>query len=111
MNWDVWLDRINKVIEQVVSSQQPDFYLPVYVINMKEREERKQHIVKEFEHKEEFELNLVEASVHPIGAVGLWNSMIRIVKMAKERGDDIIVICEDDHFLRKIILPSCCLRR
>lgn len=106
LNWDVWLDRINKVIEQVVSNQQPDFYLPVYVINMKEREERKQHIVKEFEHKDEFELNIVEASVHPIGAVGLWNSMVRIVKMAKERGDDIIVICEDDHYFTESYSPK-----
>ena len=65
---------------------------------MKERVERKQHIIKEFDNKEEFELNWVEASVHPIGAVGLWNSMIKIIKMAKEKGDDIIVICEDDHY-------------
>lgn len=106
LNWGVWLDRTNKVIEKVASCHQPDFYLPVYVINMREREERKLHILKEFEHKEEFELNLVEASVHSIGAVGLWNSMIRIIKTAKEKEDDIIVICEDDHYFTENYSPK-----
>ena len=73
---------------------------------MKERVERKQHIIKEFDNKEEFELNLGEASVHPIGAVGLWNSMIKIIKMAKEKGDDIIVICEDDHYFTENYSPK-----
>ena len=73
---------------------------------MKERVERKQHIIKEFDNKEEFELNLVEASVHPIGAVGLWNSMIKIIKMAKEKGEDIIVICEDDHYFTENYSPK-----
>ena len=52
------------------------------------------------------QLNLVEASVHPIGAVGLWNSMIKIIKMAKEKGDDIIVICEDDHYFTENYSPK-----
>lgn len=106
LNWDIWLDKSNKIIEQLASEHQPDFYLPVYVINMKERVERKQHIIKEFDNKEEFELNWVEASVHPIGAVGLWNSMIKIIKMAKEKGDDIIVICEDDHYFTENYSPK-----
>lgn len=73
---------------------------------MRERVERKQHITKEFDNKEEFELNWVEASAHPIGAVGLWNSMIKIIKMAKEKGDDIIVICEDDHYFTENYSPK-----
>ena len=106
LNWNRWLDKSNKIIERLASEHQPDFYLPVYVINMKERVERKQHIIKEFDNKEEFELNLVEASVHPIGAVGLWNSMIKIIKMAKEKGEDIIVICEDDHYFTENYSPK-----
>ena len=46
LNWNRWLDKSNKIIERLASEHQPDFYLPVYVINMKERVERKQHIIK-----------------------------------------------------------------
>ena len=34
-----------------------DFYLPVYVINLKERTERRQHIEEQFQGKVEFALN------------------------------------------------------
>ena len=62
LNWDIWLDKSNKIIEQLASEHQPDFYLPVYVI--------------------------------------------KIIKMAKEKGDDIIVICEDDHYFTENYSPK-----
>ncbi len=105
-SWDVWLDETCRIIEQVILNRQSDFYIPVYVINMKNREERRLHIFQEFQNKKEFEYNLVEASVHPIGAVGLWNSMICCIKTAKSKGDDVIVICEDDHFFTKYYSPG-----
>ena len=49
-----------------------DFYLPVYVINLKERTERRQHIEEQFQGKVEFDLHWIEAIKHSIGAVGLW---------------------------------------
>lgn len=74
-----------------------NFYLPVYVINLKDRTERKQHIMEQFQGKTEFALTWVEAVEHPIGAVGLWQSMVKAVKMAEKNEDDIMIICEDDH--------------
>ena len=38
-----------------------DFYLPVYVINLKERTERRQHIEEQFQGKVEFALHWIEA--------------------------------------------------
>ena len=32
--------------------------------------------------------------------------MIKIIKMAKEKGDDIIVICEDDHYFTENYSPK-----
>lgn len=84
------------------SKEQPlidkeEFYLPVYVINLKERIERRKHIEEQFHGKPEFELTWIEAVEHPIGAVGLWQSMVKAVRMAEANEDDIMIICEDDH--------------
>lgn len=74
-----------------------DFYLPVYVINLKERTERRQHIEEQFQGRVEFALHWIEAIEHSIGAVGLWQSMLKAVQTAIDKRDDIMIICEDDH--------------
>ena len=35
-----------------------DFYIPTYVINMKERLDRKKHIIAEFKGRDEFDVTL-----------------------------------------------------
>ena len=75
-----------------------DFYIPTYVINMKERLDRKKHIIGEFKGRDEFDVTYMDACTHTIGAVGLWNSIVRIIRLAIENEDDVIVICEDDHY-------------
>lgn len=74
-----------------------DFYIPVYIINLKDRYERKAHCVNEFKNRTEFEPIYIEAVKHEVGAVGLWESIVNAVKMAVEREDELIIICEDDH--------------
>ncbi|EEI92469.1 hypothetical protein HMPREF0765_2084 [Sphingobacterium spiritivorum ATCC 33300] len=74
-----------------------DFKIPVYIINLKERIDRQTHILNEFKDKPEFEIFLFEAIRDAIGAVGLWKSITAVVKLAKEKGEDLIIICEDDH--------------
>jgi hypothetical protein len=74
-----------------------NFYIPTYIINMKDRNDRRLHIEKQFYGRSEFEPIYVEACMHEKGTIGLWQSMVKVVKMAKEREDDIIIICEDDH--------------
>ena len=74
-----------------------DIFIPTYVINLKERTDRLQHIKQQFNGKEEFELHIQEACRHEIGAVGLWNSIVNIIKIAIENEDTVIIICEDDH--------------
>lgn len=97
LNWNVWKKRMNDLLISI-KEREEGTYIPVYVINIKEREERRKHIVREFEGKSEFEFHLVEACTHSKGTIGLWNSITKVIKMAKEREDDVIVICEDDHF-------------
>lgn len=71
--------------------------IPTYVINLPERTERRQHILKEFHGRNEFDVTLVEAVRKDIGALGLWLSIRNIIQMALEQEHDVIVICEDDH--------------
>lgn len=71
--------------------------VPVYVINLPERADRRVHILEQFEGRPEFDVSLVEACRHEVGALGLWMSIRKIVQLAMENEDDVIVICEDDH--------------
>lgn len=71
--------------------------ISTYIINLEERKDRLVHIKKQFEGRDEFELNIFKAIKNEVGAVGLWQSIIEIVKVAIERDEDVIIICEDDH--------------
>lgn len=44
---------------------------------LKERTERRQHIEEQFQGRVEFALHWIEAIEHSIGAVGLWQSMLK----------------------------------
>lgn len=102
LNWDVWFRKTDRILQETVSNfktntMTDDLYIPAYAINLKSREDRRKHILNEFRDKPEFQLTLVEACEHPIGAVGLWNSIRKIVSDAVEKDHDVILICEDDH--------------
>lgn len=92
-----------------------DISIPLYVINLPERSDRKKHIENQFLDRNEFDVTIVEACKDKIGAVGLWKSICKIIKMAIDNDDDVIIICEDDHeftphynkeFLLKSILEA-----
>ena len=74
-----------------------DITIPTYIINLKERPDRLKYVLSQFDGKPEFDIHIVEAYKHTIGAVGLWESIVNIVKEAINEDDDVIIICEDDH--------------
>lgn len=74
-----------------------DIYIPVYIINLADRTDRRDHILAQFEGRQEFAPILVEAYKDPVGAYGLWKSIVKAVKMAKENEDSVMILCEDDH--------------
>ena len=105
---DSWIADLKKVknLYQNLPKEEADeldtqFYktviIPTYVINLPERTERLEHIKKEFADKPEFDVQIVAAVKHEVGALGLWLSVRKIINMAIENDDDVIVICEDDH--------------
>lgn len=71
--------------------------VPTYVINLRSRIDRKKHIIKEFENRPEFAVEIVEAFQHEIGAIGLWNTIRHIVQDLVPADQEYIIICEDDH--------------
>lgn len=101
LNWDTWCLHMTELMEKLVEkkndSSQKSFYLPVYAINLPKRADRRLHLEEQFKDKDEFCVTYVEAVQHIIGAVGLWESMKKAVRLAIERDEDIIAICEDDH--------------
>ncbi len=78
------------------SSDEP-LYLPAYVVNLPERTDRRGHIEKQFSGRKEFQVHIVDACVSRNGAKGLWESLCKVVRMAKSNDDDVILFCEDDH--------------
>ncbi len=71
--------------------------IPAYIINLPERTERREHIINQFKGKKEFDVTIVHAVKHEIGAVGLWKSIRNVIQLAIDNEDDVIIICEDDH--------------
>ncbi len=71
--------------------------IPTYIINLKERTDRRKHIVNEFKGRPEFDITMIDACTHEVGAVGLWDSILKVIDIATERNEDTIIICEDDH--------------
>lgn len=49
-----------------------DIKIPVFVCNLLSRIERRQHIIKEFENKQEYSMQIIPAIKNKIGAYGLW---------------------------------------
>lgn len=87
-----------ETLRAIMSSDVSRAFIPTYVINIPERTDRLEHIRKEFEGRPEFDLHILEASRHEIGAIGLWQSICRIITEAKRANEDFVLICEDDHF-------------
>lgn len=71
--------------------------IPTYIINLKSRTDRYQHILNEFAGKDEFDTMVIEAKSHQNGAIGLWESLKYIIGDLSAPDDDLILICEDDH--------------
>lgn len=74
-----------------------DLKITVYVANLKKREDRLEHIKKEFHGKPEFDVNYVEAIEDKIGDIGLWKTLQYCVLQGRKNEEDVIVFCEDDH--------------
>ena len=74
-----------------------EIQIPTYVININERNDRLKHIKSQFLDKSEFYVEYLIVQKEEKSTMGLWNNIKKIVAMAIERDEDVIIICEDDH--------------
>ncbi|MBF1188317.1 MAG: glycosyl transferase [[Eubacterium] sulci] len=71
--------------------------IPIYCANLPQRTERKMSIIQEFEGRKEFSLHVCSAVLHEVGAVGLWQTFLPIVRLAAQQELPYFIFCEDDH--------------
>lgn len=57
--------------------------MKVFVPNLKERIDRKDHIISEFCYFNKFDLNIIDAVKHKYGSVGLWLTLSKLLIMSK----------------------------
>lgn len=129
LNWDAWAQSMNEIMGEIVQSRRGQsipkechtkehkeakdehtahqFFIPVYSFNLQSRPDRLAHLQQQFQGKFEFEVILVEAVKHDVGAIGLWQSICKAVVMAQKRGEDVIILCEKMIMsLHPIIAPT-----
>jgi len=70
---------------------------PTYIINLKKRVDRREHIEAQFAHRSEFDLSIVNPVFHENGAFSLWMTIQEIIQKAIYDDERLIIICEDDH--------------
>jgi len=108
------LDRHQKVInfDRLVEMKNPNprQFPEIYCINLKERDDRHEHMIGEFL-KYNLKVNFYRPKRNPFsGAKGCLESHLAVLKEAKERGLPSVLIFEDDiDFLddiRNVVLPK-----
>lgn len=104
LNRHTWGGKIESLIKRICPAV--DTYIPIFAINLPERTDRKEHILLEFSERKEFELNFVDASRNINSRLGLWQSIVRIVRNAAATNEQFVAICEDDHFFTKNYSPN-----
>lgn len=75
--------------------------IPLHIVNLKQRNDRRVSILREFENKKLFKLTIHEPISHPIGSYSLWQTFREIVNESKRRNDEYFIFCEDDHVFTK----------
>ena len=71
--------------------------IPVYVANLRRRKDRKESILRQFEGKSIFELNIVPAKEWKNGSWALWQTFYEIVESEYKKQSKFFIFCEDDH--------------
>ncbi len=83
--------------------------IKTFIINLKNRPDRKKNIITEFSDRHEFELEIIEPEAHAVPAVSLWNTLKHVIEENSNR--EFVIVCEDDHIFTqkysKEILFNC----
>ncbi|KGE13332.1 hypothetical protein [Sphingobacterium deserti] len=71
--------------------------IPTFIINLERRPDRKTHVLREFNDKDEFSVTVIPAIEDHIGGFGLSQTVLSIMARALISDEEFVLICEDDH--------------
>lgn len=71
--------------------------IPTFIINLKERSDRREHMAAQFLRKTEFDYTFVDAIRYDYGNKGLWYTIKKILSENEVFDYEYILLCEDDH--------------
>ena len=70
--------------------------IDVYVVNLKKREDRLNHIINHLNKLNFININIFEAIEHEIGSIGCTLSHLSLINYANKNNLPYIIIIEDD---------------
>lgn len=94
---DVFAFYKNLKVDEVEDSTYENIYFPTYILHDPENPAQLQNIKEQFKNKEEFEINIIEASNYHTCTNSYAEELKKIIETAIDNDDDIIIICEDTH--------------
>ncbi|MBA0883534.1 hypothetical protein [Flavobacterium undicola] len=88
-----------------------DFTISTYVINLFKHPDSLSHIKKQFDNRNEFTVNYLECFEDEQEAIHLWRNITKIVQLAMEADENVIIICKNTHeftpfYSKQILLNS-----
>lgn len=75
--------------------------ITTYIVNLEKRQDRRVFIEEEFSSHSFFEVNILKAIEDKIPAIGLYQSLCKVVRLAKSLNLPFFLFCEDDHKFTK----------
>ncbi len=70
--------------------------IPVFIINLPCREDRRKNITEEFAGRDEFSAEFITPETHLIRTLSLWLTITKIIR-EQFHNNEFVIICEDDH--------------
>lgn len=71
--------------------------IPTYIINLFKQTENLEQIQIQFKDRKEFDIQVIEEAEHTIESVRRWMCICKIIKIAMEKDEEIIILCTHEH--------------
>lgn len=81
-----------------------------YILNSNNNERRLFRIHSQFEGRTEFDVRMIELCKYTNTIKAYWMTLRKIVQQAADDGDDVIIVCDDDHSFTEAYSSNCLIR-
>lgn len=84
--------------------------ITTFILNSNSSEEGIARILSQFEGRPEFDLQMTDFRGRSDTAHGYWMTLHKVVQQAIDDGDDVIIVCDDDHLFTEAYTRECLIR-